>query len=508
MIGRKLKRAAAFASKWLRSALPIDAAGSGRRTSGMYSGLTGPNGLLVRHAPKLINTSRDAVRQNGYAAKALDLLVTNAVGTGLRPLVKDKKLAKLWKRWVKEADARGEASFYGLQQMVFRSMLEGGDCFVRIRPRKLEDGLTIPMQLEVHESEMVPYADMPMNRAAGGNRIIAGIEIDAIGRKAAYHFLKNHPGEPVDLRSGTGLSTETVRVPAQSILHIRDVISGRPGELRGLPRLTRTLIKLHDLDRYDDAELVRKKSAAMFAGFYSRPLTGDADLDKELFGSDPDEEGDVIDSPEPGSFVVLPDGYQVSFSQPADVGGSYEAFMRQQLRAIAVAFGVPYHELSGDHTGLNDRSIRSVLTAFRRQLMAWQQHVLVHQLCIGVWRAFVDMALLSGAWTLPNGWTVEDAYDVEWVGQAFEHIHPVQDVDSLIKARRAGFKSRRQIVTSLGGDIEEIDADIAADADREERLGIILDSNPANEAEAPDPRPSDEEPPEGGESDDSEELAA
>jgi lambda family phage portal protein len=306
-------------------------------------------------------------------------------------------------------------------------------------------------------------------------------------------MLKSHPGEPTDLYNTTSLTgIETVRVPAEDVCQIHDVVSGRPGEYRGLPRLTRTLIKLHDLDRYDDAELVRKKSAAMFAGFYSRPLTGDAEIDKELLG-EPDEDGDVIDSPEPGSFIVLPDGYSVNFSNPVDVGGSYEAFMRQQLRAIAQAVGVPYHELTGDHADLNERTIRSILTGFRRQLMAWQQHVLVHQLCVPVWRRFVDMAILSGAWKLPADISIEDAYDVAWVGQAWEHIHPKQDVEALIMARRAGFKSRRQIITQLGGDVEEVDEDIAEDAAREERLGIILDSNPANEFSAPDPRPSEDD---------------
>src|SRR3546814_16679591 len=40
--------------------------------------------------------------------------------------------------------------------------------------------------------------------------------------------------------------------------------------IRGEPWLTRALVKLNELDQYDDAELVRKKTAAMFAGFITR----------------------------------------------------------------------------------------------------------------------------------------------------------------------------------------------------------------------------------------------
>jgi capsid protein len=59
-----------------------------------------------------------------------------------------------------------------------------------------------------------------------------------------------------------------VRVPASEIIHLFRVL--RPGQIRGEPWLARALVKLNELDQYDDAELVRKKTAAMFAGFITR----------------------------------------------------------------------------------------------------------------------------------------------------------------------------------------------------------------------------------------------
>ena len=61
---------------------------------------------------------------------------------------------------------------------------------------------------------------------------------------------------------------ETVRVPASEIMHLFRPL--RPGQIRGEPWLARALVKLNELDQYDDAELVRKKTAAMFAGFVTR----------------------------------------------------------------------------------------------------------------------------------------------------------------------------------------------------------------------------------------------
>jgi hypothetical protein len=67
--------------------------------------------------------------------------------------------------------------------------------------------------------------------------------------------------------SGIGGST-TVRVDAAEMIHLFRPL--RPGQIRGEPWLARALVKLNELDQYDDAELVRKKTAAMFAGFVTR----------------------------------------------------------------------------------------------------------------------------------------------------------------------------------------------------------------------------------------------
>jgi capsid protein len=84
----------------------------------------------------------------------------------------------------------------------------------------------------------------------------------------AYHLYRTHPEDgALAPMSGNG-GMETVRVDASEILHLFRPL--RPGQIRGEPWLARALVKLNELDQYDDAELVRKKTAAMFAGFITR----------------------------------------------------------------------------------------------------------------------------------------------------------------------------------------------------------------------------------------------
>ena len=49
------------------------------------------------------------------------------------------------------------------------------------------------------------------------------------------------------------------------MLHLFDRL--RPGQVRGVPWFAPVILKLRDLDEYDDAELVRKKIEACFAAF-------------------------------------------------------------------------------------------------------------------------------------------------------------------------------------------------------------------------------------------------
>src|SRR5699024_10039159 len=137
--------------------------------------------------------------------------------------------------------------------------------FLRIRMRRPEDGLSVPMQLQMLPSEMLPLEMTRQPGLPGGGSIRQGIEFDAIGRRVAYHFLRRHPGDMTD----PCLSGETVRVPASEVIHILDPLEA--GQLRGVSRFAAAMVTLFTLDLYDDAELERKKTAAMFAMFITSP---------------------------------------------------------------------------------------------------------------------------------------------------------------------------------------------------------------------------------------------
>jgi capsid protein len=152
-----------------------------------------------------------------------------------------------------------------MQAIVASEMFEAGECFVRIRPRRPEDGLSVPLQLQILPAEMLDLAD---NRDLGnGRRVEMGIEFDAIGRRTAYHFWRQHPAIRPEFRR-TGASLKTI-VPAEEIMHLYRPF--RAGQSRGVPHTLSGIVVAAIMDCYDDAELERKRVAALFGAFVTRP---------------------------------------------------------------------------------------------------------------------------------------------------------------------------------------------------------------------------------------------
>jgi lambda family phage portal protein len=371
--------------------------------------------------------------------------------------------------------------------MVAREMFVAGECFVRLRPRRAEDGLLVPLQLQLLQSEMLPFDKM--ETAANGNRIRCGIEFDLLGRRAAYHFRRRHPGDSTDLGAAM---PETVRVPAANVLHIYRPIDA--GQIRGLPHVAPAMVRLFLLDQYDDAELDRKKTAAMFAGF----ITKTAPEESMMGETQADPEGTAIASLEPGTMQVLLPGEDVKFSSPADVGGGYEAFQYRTLLAVSASLGLPYHLVTGDVRQANYSSLRAELVEFRRRMQQLQYGVMAHQFCRPIWARWMEAALLAGALDLDDA---DAARAVQWIPPRWDWVDPLKDIQAQVLAMEAGITSRRKVVEATGYDIEEVDRENATDMKRAADLGLGYRTSPGTTQGAratPPARPEAETSPDSG----------
>lgn len=480
----RISAAMKFAATGRLSASAFEGAMQQRRLIAWKATQDNINSLLASGGDLLRARARQIVRSNPYASNAADSFVANSVGAGIVPssliaetALKDE-VQRVWLAWTDEADADGLTDFYGLQALAARAMFEAGECFVRFRPRRSEDGLIVPLQLQLLEAEHLPFDKNEID--GNGNQIRCGIEFDKIGRRVAYHFYRKHPGDNTD-QSGKG---EIVRIPASEILHLYR--PQRPGQIRGVPWISPALVKLYLLDQYDDAELDRKKVAALFAGF----ITKNAPEDNLLGEGTSDTTGSTVAGLSPGTMQVLLPGEDIKFSSPADVGGSYEMFQYRTLLAIAAALGVPYTNVTGDLKAANYSSIRAGTVEFRRRIDQFQHATLIYQLCRPVWKRWMETAALSGALTLPGFANDPAKYAaVKWITPKWEWVDPLKDRQAEKIAQECGWKAPSDIIEAEGYDVDETYRRIAADQQRADALGIRLgkpEQQPVQQPELPD----------------------
>ena len=106
------------------------------------------NTLIAAAGADITARARWLVRNNGYAANAIESWAGNVVGDGIKPssLIADPDLKarvqRLWLDWTDESDAEGFTDFYGQQRRAAREVFIAGEVFFRFRPRRPQDGLT------------------------------------------------------------------------------------------------------------------------------------------------------------------------------------------------------------------------------------------------------------------------------------------------------------------------------------------------------------------------------
>jgi lambda family phage portal protein len=451
-----------------------DGAGFRRRLRGWVPSQYTTNVIMAGSGRLLRSRCRDVLRNNPHANAACESFTANVIGTGIKPssLLSNQpdlraSLQRLWLDWTDECDADGLADFYGMQTIVARSLFEAGECFIRYRNRRPADGFAVPLQLQLLESDLCPY-EWNM-QAPNGNWIMNGIELDAIGRRVAYWFYPTHPG---DMPIEPVASLQPIRIPASEVLHIFKCT--RPGQMRGVPLITPSLIRLFFLDQYDDAELERKRIAAMFAGFVTSAAPEDViPIDGPDLTSGQD--GISLSGLEPGTLQTLLPGEDIKFSEPADVGGTYEAFQYRQQLAVFSALGIPYSLCSSDLRRANYSSLRGSIVEYRRKLEQFQHNVFVFQMCRPIYRRWLDTAVLAQALAIDAGDYLanQTAYqEAKWIPQRNDWVDPLKDRQAEKLAVDAGFKSRSDVIEAEGADPEETDARIAADKERADDLDL------------------------------------
>ena len=441
-----------------------DGAGRGRRTEDWKAGGTSAN-IETRIALKTLrNRSREQDRNNAYAKKAINVITSNTIGAGIRISLKSGEKNKdsvlqYWNDWAnyKYCDFDERLNFYGLQRLVMRSVALSGEALIIRQKTKFKPD-TVPLQLQVLEGD---YMDFSRDTILldGSGKIVQGIEFDKRGKRVGYWLFKQHPGD-----IGTS-HLASFFVPAKDVLHV--YLKDRPGQERGVPFGTASMVLLKDFKDYQDAELLRQKIASCFALFVQ-----DDNTDSATNGNDTGKDTDIGEKIEPGIIEHLPPGKTMTFGNPPTTNG-YGEHTRRLLQAIAAGYGITYEALTGDMSMVNFSSGRMGWLEFHRQITDWQLNMIIPQFCDGVYEWFCEAANIAGF--------IPSPINAEWTPPRREMIDPVKETNGLKAMVRNGFMSLQEAIRELGYDPDNLLKELKEDMDTLKELGLILDTDARND---------------------------
>jgi lambda family phage portal protein len=433
-----------------------EGASKNKRLSKWLTPNRGANAALLNDNQTLRNRARDLRRNNAYAAKAVMIYSSNVIGTGIRTQFtkegsssSDLPIEKLWKEWAHttECDYDGRHDLFGLQKILAEAEFESGEVLVRFR---FDSQSKFPLKLQVLESDFI---DTNMDGATkDGNIIVQGIEFDRSGKRVAYYLFETHPGE-------NRASGKSNKIPADEILHIFDTL--RPGQVRGVTRLAPVIVRMKDLDDFEDAQLMRQKIAACFTAFVR-------DINIETLDTDLDIDVDVAERMEPAMIEHLPPGKTVEFANPPGVQ-NYKEYTSVVLHGIASGMGLTYEALTGDFSEVNFSSGRMGWIEFFRNVQKWQKQIVIGQFLNPVVKEFLKIAKIIGA---------EADVKTYHIPPKREMIDPTKEIAATINSIKGGLSNLSEELAALGKDPVEHLTQYKKDMDLLDSLGLQIQSDP------------------------------
>ena len=398
---------------------------------------TGPNIEIVSALTELRSRSRHMVRNNGWAKRAVEAIVKNTVGEGIRPaplgtISVNKKVKTIWREWAETTacDWYGKSTFYGLQEMAMRSIAEGGDIIVILRRTQPQREDELPIKIQLCEGDMIDHSKNGVNEQ-GVARL--GVQYSNEGELLGYWLWDSHPGDMGFY--GLGLRQSEFH-KKEDILHVFEIL--RIGQSRGLPFGVAGFMKMSDFSDYEDAQLFKQKVAAMFCAF----VTGNEE-------SIP-EEG-IVDKMEPGMIEYLGLGEEIAFANPPTVG-DYDTYSTRILQGVASSYGITYEMLTMDFSRVNFTSGRMAFLTVINNFRSWQYGMMVPQFCQPIWEWFMDACLVAGF--------LHKRVKTDFTAPRIQHLDPVKETNAMVLQIQAGLTTWSETVRELGRDpiefIEEV----------------------------------------------------
>lgn len=395
-------------------------------------------------------------RREGVIGRGLELdakVDAEALGLELDEATRiERRIEAAFARWSRNVGTDGE-SLTAILRLAYFSMIVNGDVIADIHVDV--DARTIRVSLVESDCIVTPPD------AYGNERVRSGIELGPGGRSVAYWmatgFLFNSDGFPVRyyrrrkfMAGFNALATGEFLFPRSGAI-LAHVPFERPGQLRGLPIVSRIIRDAKQTDRYMEAELDAAVVASKPALFRTHPaVEAQAEVDMlDSFGVPASAGMDTVrpsvsetampPEHEPplnygnGLMVDLWDGADMKAFNPSRPNPEYSEFINHKMAEISSSLGVSAEVALKRWNASYSASRAALLDA--QQGYEIDRALFVDQLLRPIYNAWLDLHAdelgLSGYYTDPVRRTAWRC--AEWIGEQLPNIDPTKEIDAAAK---------------------------------------------------------------------------
>lgn len=472
-----------------------------RQTKSWYAPSGSADSVSINDLPLLRTRSRDLLRNAPLATGAVHTVVTNVIGTGLKPQshidrdvlrpylkteeameVFEKEAERIFKVWAdnSDCDITRTQTFTDMQALVLRSCLESGDVFVA-RRYKERAGNPFGTTLQIIEADRIA-SDVVFQQT----NIVAGVELDKDGAPTAYHILNRNPNDIGDE------TLKSNRIPAydtdgrRQILHIFH--RTRPGLTRGIPYLAPVIESLKQLDRYSEAEIMAAVISSFFTIFVKTENEEGLAPMTPLIGGNPETKSDRGNDYKmsPGAILDLQPNEAIEIADPKRPNQAFDGFVQSVLRQIGVALEIPFEILIKHFTASYSAAQAALVEAWKA--FSTRRVWIARQFCQPVYEMVLTEAIAKGILSAPGFFSdpfIRAAYlNTDWIGPPRGQIDQLKEIKAADYRIKLGVSTLAEETAQItGGNWENKHLQRAKEHRLRKEAGLIETINPEIDTE-------------------------
>lgn len=420
---------------------------------------------------RLSSIRADDLYANDWAAKSsVNAVVTNSVGTGLKPQSSiayqelgitaeeanklQNQMEWLWDEWSGECHYRNTLSFDYLQGLAVRSLVRNGE-FLHLPVMELRPGNKFALKIQ----DIKPHRLCTPCDKRSDPLIRDGVEVTAQGVPTHYWVYSPRPSNIV-LPEENYASADFQKIPAyvahrKGIFHI--FMPEEEEKFRGVSALSAGIKFFKHFNDAIDYELVAQIIAANFPVFIgmeknSQELPYNVEIEKT------GKQQRYYQEINPGSILYGNEGEKPEILESKRPSQNFLNFCELVLRSAAASLGLPYEEVSKDFSKTTYSSARAAMLEAWKIYCVYRDFFRSHY-CQPIWNMVMEEAYLRGYLKLPSGIDFYRARlflcNCRWIGPSRGYIDPLKEVQANVLAINNGLMTRAEGIAERGNDFDE-----------------------------------------------------